>query len=174
MKKISVIIISTFLLFLFASCASTSKSQKNVTEPEQLYAVVELGEYKVSDVKQFTEDQLVIQYMYEETSGLRIDNKDGADYYNGTPLKGLPMTEIKDLMGSEKFSVYWAICYELTQLGKKEDTRVIRYIFPNKDYFMIDMKGNIFEDMVMTSMHDNPDERVDLQILMPISLVNSN
>ena len=174
MKKVSVIILSTFLFFLFASCASTSKSQKNVTEPEQLYAIVELGEYKVSDVKQFSEDQLVIQYLYEETSGLKIENIDGSDYYKGTRLKGLPMTEIKELMGNEKFSVYWAICYELTQLGKKEDTRVIRYIFPNKDYFMIDMKGNIFDDMLMTTMHDNPDERVDLQILMPISLANSN
>ena len=88
MKKISVIIISTFLLFLFASCASTSKSTKTEPEAEQLYVVVELGEYTVAEVQQITEDQLVIQSMYEETSGLRIDNIDGADYYNGPRLKG--------------------------------------------------------------------------------------
>ncbi len=174
MKKISVIIISTFILFLFASCASTSKSKKNTSETEQLYAVVELGEYKVSDVKQFTEDQIVVQYMYEETTDLRIDNIDGKDYYNGTCLWGMPITEIKELMGKEKFSVYWATCFAMKQLERKGDTRLFRYIFENNDYFMIDMNGNILDDMVMTTLHNDPDEIVDLQIILPIYLGNSD
>ena len=84
------------------------------------------------------------------------------------------MTEIKELMGQEKFSVYWAACYAMTQIGKKEDTRVIRYIYSNNDYFMIDMEGQIFDDMVMTIPHNDPDEMVALQILLPISLGNSD
>ena len=174
MKKVAAIILSTFLLFVFTGCASTSKSTKTEPEAEQLYVVVELGEYTVAEVQQLTEDKMVIQCMYEETSGLRIDNIDGADYYNGTRLKGLSMTEIKELMGQEKFSVYWAACYAMTQIGKKEDTRVIRYIYPNNDYFMIDMEGQIFDDMVMTIPHNDPDEMVALQILLPISLGNSD
>lgn len=172
MKKITAIILSAFLLFLFAGCASTSKSKKTPAEPEQLYAVLVLGEYTVAEVKEFTDDQVVIQYLYEETSGLKVDCIDGKDYYNGTCLYGMPMTDIKELMGADKFAVYWNICYAITQLDTTGDTRLIKYIFPNKDYFFVDMQGNLLDDMSMKKNHNDPDEKVSLQIWLPISFVD--
>ena len=172
MKKIAAIILSTFLLFVFAGCASKSKAEKAPKAPEQLYAILELGEYTVAEVKQFTDDQIVIKYLYEETSGLKVDSIDGKDYYEGTCLYGMPITDIKELMGEEKFSVYWAICFAITQINTAEDTRLIKYIFPNKDYFFIDIQGNILDDMVMKSTHSDENEMVDLQIWLPISLEN--
>ena len=49
-----------------------------------------------------------------------------------------------------------------------------KYNFPNKDYFMIDLQGNIQEDMVMKENHSDPNEIVDLQILLPINIEKSN
>ena len=170
MKKLLVIILSAFILF--AGCASKPKAAKTPAESDQLYAILELGEYTIEEVKAFTDDQVVVQYLYEETSGLKVDCIDGKDYYEGTCLYGMSMTEIKQLMGAEKFQIYWAICFAITQLKEGEDTRLIKYIFPNKDYFFIDIQGTILDDMVMKSAHNDPNEMVELQIWLPISLVN--
>jgi hypothetical protein len=170
MKKLLVIILSAFILF--AGCASKPKAEKAPAESDQLYAILELGEYTLAKVKTFSDDDVVVKYLYEETSGLKVDCIDGKDYYEGTCLYGMPMTDIKALMGPEKFSVYWAICFSITQLSKGEDTRLIKYIFPNKDYFFIDINGTLLDDMVMESTHNDPNEMIELQIWLPISLVN--
>lgn len=174
MKKTGFISVFIVLLFLFAGCASSSKSDKTVQQSSSKLAVFEVGKFTVGEVQQFTDDNVNIQYMYEETTGLKIDCKDGKDYYKGKCLYGLGMSEIKEILGEEKFEVYWAICYAITQIGKGEDNRLIKYNFPNKDYFIIDLQGNIQEDMVMKENHSDPNEIVDLQILLPINIDNSN
>ena len=75
-------------------------------------------------------------------------------------------------MGADKFAVYWNICYAITQLDTTGDTRLIKYIFPNKDYFFVDMQGNLLDDMSMKKNHNDPDEKVSLQIWLPISFVD--
>ena len=140
MKKTAILLSVIISLFMVCGCASTSKKEKAAPADKPTYAI------------------------------LKVENIDGKDYYKGTCLAGMPMTEIKALMGEEKFAAYWAICFEIGQLEKGIDHRLIKYIFSNKDYFIIDMQGNIQEDMNMNQTHSDPDELIELQILLPITI----
>ena len=170
MKKTAILLSVIISLFMVCGCASTSKKEKAAPADKPTYAILEIGTYPLGKVQAFSDEDVVIQYLYEETTKLKVENIDGKDYYKGTCLAGMPMTEIKALMGEEKFAAYWAICFEIGQLEKGIDHRLIKYIFSNKDYFIIDMQGNIQEDMNMNQTHSDPDELIELQILLPITI----
>ena len=152
MKKTAGILSIILFLLMISACASTSKTEKTAEKVQAYCFVLELGEYTIDEVRQIKSiEQLKERYLYEETTGLKIDIIDGKDYYEGTCLYGLPMTDIKEKMGQEKFGAYWAACFEISHLKRTDtDTRLIKYIFSNNDYFIIDMQGNIQDDMSMT------------------------
>ncbi len=168
MKRISLFILSLCSLLLFFSCTST-KTEKTV-EIES-FAVYEMGKYTRNELKNMGAYKIERFFMTEKTSGLRIECFDNADYYNGTCLKNTPVSEAKKLLGEKKFAAYWAICNEAGKINeriqKREDNRLIKYIFPNGDYWVADMYGNLTDDMKTTDVHYEMEEIIECQILLP-------
>jgi len=177
MKNKFVTILLFCSLFLLYSCASTDKAKKkpefnNESNKVESYGVLYFGKYSFENLSNFSvssihEEEL---YLHEEVTGLEITVIDGIDHYEGKPLKGMSMTDMKKLMGPDKFAAYWAFCLKIGELnaGKMDENTRIEYYFQNGDYFITDTESNIIE-MEMTTEHGAADEIVEVYFLLPLS-----
>ncbi|MBP5519889.1 MAG: hypothetical protein J6X84_04850 [Treponema sp.] len=163
MKNKLFAILTVALAFLMFGCASTSANDNKVSS----YAIMEMGEFKLNELENMTDDQLVLLFMYEPITELKITSVDGSDYYNDICLKGMPLAKIKELMGADKFAAYFAMCMEVANLQRGKETRLMKFIYQNDDYIILNMADMSIADMNTTVAHSE-DEIVDVQILIPV------
>lgn len=167
MKNKVLVFLTIISLLLISSCASSPKKEKIINSFCEMY----IGEYTMEEASNFTPAQFNILYMIEKTTALKIDSIDGIDYYEGTPLKGMPIIEMQKLLGKEKFAAYWAACIKIAEMqngGNVEDT-LIYFNFKNGDYISVSLADYSIQDMNMTIDHTDPNEKVDIFWWLPIS-----
>ncbi|MCR5062608.1 MAG: hypothetical protein K6A89_04930 [Treponema sp.] len=166
MKNKVAVFITIISLLLITGCASKPK-EKTIKSFCEMY----IGEYTMDEASNLSAEDYQVIYLSEKVTNLRIDNKDGADYYEGTCLKNMSLTKMQELMGREKFAAYWAACVKISELQKNNDPKgsFMQFVFKNGDYISVAMDDYSVQDMNMTAEHSQTNEKVDIFWMLPIT-----
>ncbi len=167
-----VLVIFTFcFLLVISGCATTSVAGKDGQEVDSI-VTVDGGHYRCDKIRTLSDEDIVsnISCVTENKTGLKVAVVNGLDVYEEMVIKDTPLSKVKERMGENKFSAYWAFSVKAFQIRehKTEDDRMVKWIFENGDYMVYDLAGSL-KDMNMSITHTDPAEMILFQILVPVT-----